>query len=146
VDRAWPDARGQALAGEMRKAFRVGPPDYVPPRTSDWSLGLPKAGTRDPLVVTFPEPLDRALLERVVDLLDGSGEKVAGAVAVGPGETRWSLTPGQPWKAGRYTLRAAAILEDLAGNSLGRPFEVDVFERVEDRFLDVTENLRFRIE
>jgi hypothetical protein len=43
-------------------------------------------------------------------------------------------------------LRAEAILEDLAGNSLGRPFEVDVFERVEDRELKVTESLRFRVE
>ena len=47
---------------------------------------------------------------------------------------------------GDYTLRAATILEDLAGNSLGRRFEVDVFERVEDRFLKVTANLPFRIE
>lgn len=38
------------------------------------------------------------------------------------------------------------VLEDLAGNSLGRRFEVDVFERVEDRALNVTESLSFRIE
>jgi hypothetical protein len=146
VDRAWPDAHGNALRSEARKTFRVGPPDHAPPRTTDWRLGLPPAGTRAPLVVTFPEPLDRALLERVLDLQDASGDPVFGAVAVDAGETRWTLTPREPWKAGPYTLRAATILEDLAGNSLGRPFEVDVFERVEDRFLDVTENLRFRIE
>ena len=146
VDRDWPDARGNPLAADVRKSFRVGPSDHTPPRTKDWRLDLPTAGTREPLVVTFPEPLDRALLERVLDLQDGSGDTVSGAVAVEGGETRWSLTPREPWKAGRYTLRAATILEDLAGNSLGRPFEVDVFERIEDRFLDVTENLRFRIE
>ena len=49
-------------------------------------------------------------------------------------------------KAGGYTLRAATILEDLAGNSLGRPFEVDVFDRVEDRSLNVSESLRFQVE
>jgi hypothetical protein len=107
---------------------------------------MPRAGTREALVVTFPEPLDRALLERVLDVLDPEGARVAGAVAVEEGETRWSLTPATPWRAGRHTLRAATILEDLAGNSLGRPFEVDVFEKVEDRFLEVTENVRFTIE
>ena len=61
VDRAWPDAHGRPLAGEGRKRFRVGPPDHTPPRTSDWRVSRPRAGTRDPLVVTFPEPLDRAL-------------------------------------------------------------------------------------
>ena len=146
VDREWPDALGNRLSRGARKSFRVGPPDHTPPRATDWRLGLPTAGSRAPLVVTFPEPLDRALLERVLEIQDGSGDPVSGAVAVDAGETRWTLTPREPWKAGPYTLRAATILEDLAGNSLGRPFEVDVFERVEDRFLDVTENLRFRIE
>jgi hypothetical protein len=146
VDRGWPDAQGRPLAGEARKAFRVGPPDYTPPRTGEWRLLAPKAGTRDALVVTFPEPLDRALLERVLDVFDASGAQVAGALEIEAGETRWSFTPRAAWKAGDYSLRAATILEDLAGNSLGRPFEVDVFERVEDRALNVTESLRFRVE
>jgi hypothetical protein len=146
VDRAWPDARGRPLASEARKSFRVGPPDHTPPRTSEWRVAAPRAGTRDPLVVTFPEPLDRALLERVVEIWDGSGAPVPGEIAIDAGETRFRLTPQAAWKRGGYTLRAATILEDLAGNSLGRAFEVDVFERVEDRFLEVTANLRFQIE
>lgn len=146
VDRGWPDARGHALAGEARKAFRVGPPDYTPPRTSDWRLSPPPSGTRAPLVVRFPEPLDRALLERVIEVFEGAGAPVAGDVAIDDGETRWSFTPREPWSAGGYSLRVATVLEDLAGNSLGRPFEVDVFERVEDRALNVTETLNFRIE
>jgi hypothetical protein len=146
VDRGWPDARGQALAGEGRKSFRVGPADHAPPRTNEWRLKAPRAGTRDALLVTFPEPLDRALLERVIEVLDRSGDPVPGEVAVEAGETRWRFKPGTPWTAGRYTLRAATILEDLAGNSLGRPFEVDVFERVDDRALDVSERLYFEIQ
>jgi hypothetical protein len=146
MDRAWPDARGLPLASDGRKSFRVGPPDHTPPRTSDWRVAPPRAGTREPLVVRFPEPLDRALLERVVEIWDGSGAPVLGEIAIDAGETRLSLTPREPWKRGEYTLRAATILEDLAGNSLGRAFEVDVFERVEDRFLEVTANLPFQIE
>ncbi len=146
IDREWPDAHGNALARETRKPFRVGPPDHDPPKTSAWRLAPPKSGTRDPLSVTFPEPLDRALLEHVLEVFDASGARVHGATSIDANETRWRLTPRDPWKAGDYTLRVATILEDLAGNSLLRPFEVDVFERVEDRVLNTTESLRFKVE
>jgi hypothetical protein len=145
VDRGWPDARGRTLAREGRKSFRVGPPDHAPPKTSEWRVVPPQAGSRDALVVTFPEPLDRALLERVVEVLDRAGAPLEGAVAVETSQTRWRFTPAEPWKAGRHLLRAATILEDLAGNSLGRPFEVDVFDRVEERVLQVNETLYFEV-
>ncbi len=145
VDRGWPDARGRALASEGRKRFRVGPPHHAPPKTSDWRVVPPPGVTRAALVVTFPEPLDRALLERVIEVLDRAGNPLEGEVEVAASQTRWSFTPAEPWKAGRHLLRAATILEDLAGNSLGRPFEVDVFERVEDRVLDVNETLPFEV-
>jgi hypothetical protein len=41
------------------------------------------------------------------------------------GETRWLFTPRQPWAAGAYRLVTDTRLEDLAGNTIGRPFEVD---------------------
>jgi len=146
VDRDFQDAHGKPLAAEARKTFRVGPPDHEPPRVSDWQLSPPRAGTRDPLVATFPEALDRALLESVLEVLEPYGARVPGQIKVAAGETRWSFTPEAPWKAGGYSLRAAMILEDLAGNSLGRRFEVDVFERVDDRVLNVGESLRFRVD
>jgi hypothetical protein len=146
VDRQWPDAQGNPLASEGRRTFGVGPPDHDPPRTASWRLAPPRAGTREPLVVTFPEPLDRALLERVLAVRGPSGAAIPGEVAVAPGETRWSFTPGEPWRAGGYALRADTILEDLAGNSLGRPFEVDLTARAESRAPEVSETLPFRIE
>jgi len=146
IDREWPDAHGNPLARETRKSFRVGAADHDPPKTSSWRLAPPKPGTRDPLSVTFPEPLDRALLERVVAVFAASGTAVAGDAAIDSNQTRWLFTPREAWKAGDYALRAETILEDLAGNSLGRPFEVDVFERIEDRALNVSETVRFRIE
>ncbi len=146
VDRDWQDAHGKALVAEARKTFRVGPPDHEPPRVSDWRLSRPRAGTRDPLVATFPDALDRGLLESVLEVLEPSGTRVPGVIAVEAGETQWTFTPREPWRVGGYSLRAAMILEDLAGNSLGRRFEVDVFERVDDRVLNVGESLRFRVE
>ena len=46
-------------------------------------------------------------------------------------ETGWTFTPKDPWRAGTYNLLALDILEDLAGNQIGRAFEVDNFESVD---------------
>ena len=42
---------------------------------------------------------------------------------VGGGETTWQWTPDAPWEKGGYALVADPVLEDLAGNSIGWPFE-----------------------
>jgi hypothetical protein len=39
------------------------------------------------------------------------------------------MTPAAPWSAGRYEVIALGILEDLAGNRIGRAFEVDAAHR-----------------
>ena len=46
-------------------------------------------------------------------------------------ETRWLFTPRDAWLAGDYDFVAFAFLEDLAGNRVGRAFEVDNFERTD---------------
>ena len=52
------------------------------------------------------------------------GPRVVGDVRVDSNETRWTMTPNEPWRSGDYALIALGILEDLAGNRIGRPFEV----------------------
>jgi hypothetical protein len=41
-------------------------------------------------------------------------------------ERSWSFTPEQSWRAASYTLVTDANLEDLAGNTPAKPFEVDL--------------------
>ncbi len=131
VDPAWPDAHGNPLAAPHRKAFSVGPPDEEPIDLADWELRAPTAGTRDELAVSFPEPLDHGLLQRTLGIRGGDGRVVEGDVTVTDTETRWVFSPRHPWTAGRYELVALTILEDLAGNQIGKAFEIDVFERAE---------------
>lgn len=145
VDAGWPDAAGHPLAEPARKRFRVGPADHEPPSMESWEVSAPAAGTRDPLVVRFPEPLDRALLQSALGVEDPMGRPVAGRIDVAEAETAWRFVPEQPWPAGSHGLRAATVLEDLAGNSLERPFEVDVFDRIEEHALDAAEVRRFRV-
>ena len=53
-------------------------------------------------------------------------ECVPGQVDIRDEERIWSFTPEHTWSSQPHELRVLAILEDLAGNSLTRPFEVDL--------------------
>src|SRR2546426_7401057 len=124
VDETWRDANGQPLVAPFRREFRVGPAEERAIDPAAWRLGAPLASTREPLVVSFPGPLDYGLLQRALTVSTVRGERVPGDIRLEAGETRWLFTPRTPWQAGEYRLLAASILEDVSGNRIGRPFEV----------------------
>jgi hypothetical protein len=126
IDKEWRDASGNPLKESYRKQFSVGPPDDNPPDPKTWKLHIPPASSRNPLVISFPKPMDHALLERTIKLIGRNRQVLAGSVAVANEEKNWRFTPQEPWTAGRHSLSVDKVLEDLAGNSIGRPFEVDV--------------------
>jgi len=130
VSREWRDEHGLPLKEDFKRTFRVTPPDEKPLDTATWRMQAPPAGGRGPFAVTFPEPLDHGLLMRALGVIR-DGVPVEGEIAVGEGETRWTFTPKEPWRAGAYSLLALDILEDLAGNQIGRAFEVDNFDTVD---------------
>ena len=124
IDAGWPDARGVPLTEEHRKEFTVTPADYTQPDASKWRVQVPARQTRKPLVVTFSESMDHAMSHRVLSVIGFDGVPVAGTVAVSQQETQWTFRPDSPWLAGDYRLTFDTTLEDVAGNSIGRPFEV----------------------
>ena len=131
IDRDWRDARGNPLAAGREKTFDVLPAVSTPIDSKSWQIEPPEAGSQQPVVVRFTAPLDHALLERVVGIRDASGTVISGTISISEQETCWEFTPEVSWKAGEYQLVAATTLEDLAGNSIGRAFEVDVTQPAE---------------
>ena len=131
VDAEWRDAHDQQLKAPYKKSFQVIAPDERQPAPKKWKLSVPSPGTTDPLVVTFTESLDHAMLQRVLLVLEADGKRLSGEITVDQKETRWQFRPQQSWSKGRYALEVETTLEDLAGNSIARPFEVDVFDSVE---------------
>jgi hypothetical protein len=123
IDRDWHDARGVPLIEGFVKTFTGGPSDRTTPDPKHWIVTAPKAGSLEPLTVQFPKPMDYALLQRMIQV---SG--VPGSVSVDHDETRWVFTPATAWKAGTYQLTADNTLEDIAGNHLDRPFDVDLLK------------------
>ncbi len=145
VDRGWLDAQGQPLEAGFQKHFQVGPHDEQQPDPVAWKIQVPNSGTRLPLAITFPEPLDHAMLGRVFSIRDDQGHAVPGNVAIAADETVWRFTPDGLWRAGPYHITVDKDLEDLAGNSVGRPFEVDVFEKIDKNPVAETVAIPFRI-
>ena len=133
VDAGWKDSDGVPLAAAFEKRFRVKEPDTKQPRMAAWTLSLPSVGSREPLTVSFEEPLDHALLSRLLWVANSDGIEVDGRGTIDRDETRWQWIPVEPWQKGHYSLNVENTLEDLAGNSLGRLFEVDSFLRVTQR-------------
>jgi len=123
VKKDWIDARGVPLASEFRREYRVGAADDRALDTKAWRVAAPPAGARDPLTVTFPEALDHGLLQRALGVTR-AGAPVAGQLRIEDGATRWLFVPRDAWQAGDYTLVVLPILEDVAGNRIGRGFEV----------------------
>jgi hypothetical protein len=131
VDSTWRDAHGQPLTRSFRRTLVATPAVIAPITLADWKVTAPKVGTRDSLTVTFPRSLDRGLLDRAIGVETSDGQSVAGTTVIGAGERRWSFVPTDAWAARDYRIVVLSILEDVAGNQVDHPFEVDLFEKVD---------------
>ena len=131
ISKDWKDAKGVPMREGFAKKFEVVQPDRTPLDPKTWKLVAPTAGTREAVVLDFPESVDAALVQRFIDVVDSSGGLLVGAVTLDNEESRWIFTPVANWKAGKYSLHVLSGLEDLAGNRVGRAFDVDRFEKVE---------------
>ena len=124
IDRGWLDASGAPLAESFTRTFTVASPREQAIDLGRWRLVAPTAGTRDPLVVSFPEPLDHALLHRALLVTTDRGLVIGGDVTVEAAETKWVFTPHDAWGSLAYRLAPLSTLEDPAGNRVGRAFEI----------------------
>jgi hypothetical protein len=141
-----PDEQGRPLAKGKRHPFRTGAPDREPPDIERWQLDLPAAGSRAAFTVRFPEPLDHALASRLIRVERRPGEAVAGSAAVAEDCRSWRFTPQSAWQPGEHELVAGGELEDLAGNSLARPFETTEGQGSKPSPIPPEFRRRFRIE
>jgi hypothetical protein len=117
------DAEGAPLFEGFRRRLEVGPAqrNALDAKTFALSIGREEKAA---LEIEFPVALDRALALNAFTVWQG-GRQIAGGVELAPGERRLRFLPIEPWQRGEgYLLRVGELLEDVAGNRLGRPFEV----------------------
>lgn len=127
IDPSWPDAQGRPLKSGARKTFRTSEPDHSSPSPKSWGLSLPSAGTRGALDIDLKGAIDRPQAERLIAIHDGSGP-VAGTACVTESDTHFRFIPEAPWRPGPHSVVVSTVLEDPSGNSIERPFEVDLFQ------------------
>ena len=73
------------------------------------------------------------------------GVRIEGTTKVSEEEMLWQFQPAKPWKAGKYQLGINKALEDLAGNSVAAPFEIDVFKPIQRESKAETALLTFEV-
>jgi hypothetical protein len=128
IRETWLDARGAPLKAPMHKRFAVVPPDRETPEPEKWSIAAPSSESTNALVLAFSDPMDQALALRMIWIADSAGKALAGARRLGEFEKSWVFEPAQRWQPGTYRVMVQNTIEDLAGNNVGKPFEVDLAE------------------
>ena len=94
------DMDGCRLREGYRKSFRVSEAVREPIAFERWKVRVPAHGTREPLELNFPSPLDWAQLWRGIAIASGSGLPIGGRIDIDRSETRWRFAPDVPWRAG----------------------------------------------
>lgn len=130
VDGNLVDGNGLPIGQQFQKSFNITGPDRDMPDHDKWSIKAPAAQTREPLHLQLDEPLDHALLQRLITVTR-EGQQIAGKVTTSGAETEWHFTPERPWKGGNYELDIKLILEDLAGNNLISVFDLNLSDSSE---------------
>jgi hypothetical protein len=132
VDAGFRDARGSPLSAPAERRYEVGPDERRHVDPALWSIGVPPAGTLEPLDIALGRSLDHALLIRCLRVTGPDSRPVEGDVTIGPEERSWRLTPSTRWGPSEHRLRVEPVLEDTAGNSVTRVFDRDLTEPADD--------------
>ena len=110
----------------MVKSFRTLAEDRCRIDLAGWKLAAPTAATREALTMSLAKPIDARSLRKFVSVVDGKGSPVSGTMTVGKGDVVWTFTPQQPWRGEAYQVVVNPRLEDVAGNTPTRPFDLDL--------------------
>lgn len=122
---SWPTLDGGTIGKDISKPIvavaRLG--DGIEPK--NWKL-TPPSSERSELTVSFARPMDNVLLQRSLKVIGPNGREVAGTPECIQSDRAWKFRPRATWVPGDYKLHVDPILEDVCGNTIGQPFEVDV--------------------
>ena len=86
--------------------------------------------------------MDWALLHSQLRVEAEGGKRINGNIETASNETEWRITPREAWPPGDHQIVVDTRLEDLAGNNLRQPFEVDINARPEA--MTVTVSIEFQ--
>jgi hypothetical protein len=120
------DAEGTAIGKDYVKSFRTTAEDRQRIDLDAWKLATPTSGSRDLLAIQFGTVLDHKSLTSGLTVSDAAGKRVAGTIEIGKNEKVWNFRPDVAWSEQEHRLTVHPDLEDAAGNTPMRPFDMDL--------------------
>jgi len=117
------DVEGTQIKEAFIKSFYVSKEDRLSPNTKQWIVEIPKSNSQLPLIIYFPEMLDRLSLLQRLQLTDKNNQPLNGQIEIIKQKTGWRFVPTEKWSSGDYNLYIHARLEDPAGNNLNGLFD-----------------------
>jgi hypothetical protein len=124
INGKWPTLGGQTLGADVRKPLVATQPQSDALEPKNWKLSSP-TGRNSAVSVAFDHPLDHILILRDFEVVDADGKNVPGTAETTNHDSGWIFRPATSWTPGRYNVRIATTLEDVCGNRIGLPFEID---------------------
>lgn len=140
VSGRWRSAKGLPLGQEGVFPILAAGADHAQPDPACWQVRIPQAETADVLAVMTNELFEPQIFKRALQITGIPG--TSATKLVGQGRVEWQFTPREVWKPGKYQIEIDPALEDLAGNTLQKPFEVDLTKAPPKR---VASSLAFEI-
>jgi hypothetical protein len=117
------DRYDRPLGETFRKHFLINDPVRERIAVENWKILPPATGSREALVLTFPTPLDWALLLRTITIRLPDRSVIDGQIVVDQHERRWSFIPNSFWARAVYHINVGSDLEDVCGNDMDGPFD-----------------------
>ena len=146
VSGKWPTLSGRPLGKDVRKPITATAAISDALNPKDWKVS-PPATDRGAISVAFVRPMDHPVMMRALTVLDAVGKPVAGKADPADDDRAWTFTPKDGWVAGgEYVLRADPVLEDVCGNRVGRPFEVDLLKGTPKDMKPAPVDIRFTVD
>ena len=124
ISKNWQDRNGANLIAGFEKEFEVVAVDRKSPDPKNWLIQPPK-NSKESLKIDFRESLDYGLLHSSIVVLN-QNQQIDGTISLLDKESVWVFTPAKPWTANSYEIHIDPWLEDLAGNSIRRKFDVNL--------------------
>jgi hypothetical protein len=121
----WPTLDGGTLGSDIRKPLTVTAPQSNAIDPKMWKLS-PPASESGELMVTFDRPMDHHVMVHALTVIGPAGKEIAGQADSSGKDRVWTFRSKTPWQPGDYNLRVETFLEDVCGNRIGKPFEVDL--------------------
>lgn len=124
IQRGMRTAAGAMLEEDVSKSYRVVTPIRTAVRPDAWDLQVPPAGTREPVVVSFPRAMDHGMLMHAMGVQRADGVRISGKCTIEAAEWEWTWTPDEPWARTNHVLAFPQALEDVSGNNVRSELDV----------------------